>query len=889
MSSKTLTVKAAGLFLSPNELGSIPDGALSQADNVVIRADNIIECRRGTKVVSTKTLKKLRSWKGILIGHDGGSILSRSNVAVDAWTDYSESCISVSGWRIELAEGGGDLYITTSGRPKRLDAITGILEDQSIQPVSGMKGMLVNVGGTALPPLKTVGYRCVFGKYDSNGRLILGQPSGRSVVSNVSAVDTYDLSPFYAIPVGLPVGTFIRAYRTESVANGIDPGEEYGLTVQETVIREFDADSAWRDPIGGLEVRITASTPHGWPVAKLVWIYWVGDVVGPPSFTAGYYSAIVLDANTISIGTGVPGTGTGTAAFVKTITPVATSFGVGFFADGKDTVPDGYLGAALYTNPSQGRGMADAAVPIYGAKHIESYQGACFFGDITYPSRFDLYLLAVAGTNGLVANDTITINGLTYTAKTTSANYTLREFSLYTTGTPAENIRDTIQSLCMVLNINRDTSVYARSGSGVDDVPGFCVIEEDDIATTLTVVVSRPGAWSIQNLKGPERIKNEIRWSLNQQPDMTPVVDYARLGNADSEILREVATRNAMFIFKEDGLFILRGTTSPWTIELLDPSVILTAPESAVVLDNQIYCLTTRGVMRVSETGVVLLSRPIESALENLDPDDVSDLAFGVGYEEDHSYLLWIPTDSLPGQCQGAYVYDVYTDTWVHRTDPANFATIHNRMLYVADGTVVRQERKLWTEPGDQDYELADDEYAVSVTVGGTLVTSATLADATNVAVGDALVQGSSIAIVTAKAGNVLTLDRAQTWTVAAATSYRAIACSVQWSPRLAGDPSDQHRFMEASVLFRNVYFAQAALGLASAHDPTLTTLSLLGSEYGWTGAKRSRFALRALVDRLHAVSTTLDVSFAISQAICPWKIEGLSIRHRTLSGRTGR
>jgi hypothetical protein len=882
--AKTTTVKASGLFLGPNDLGSIPEGALSAADNVVIRRDNIIELRRGMYAVSAKVQKKLKSWKGVLIGHDGSTGLSRSNAAVDAWTDYVEAVDVPSGERVEMVEGGGNLYITTNDFPRRLDALAGPVELHSIPPCGFAHGLLAASGGTALPPGYTVSCRVVFGKYDANDRLILGKPSGRALVVNTDAVDTYDLSCEYAIPPNLPAGTFARLYRTESVENGIDPGDEHGLVLEEEVIQPADSSNFTRTL--GSTVVITFGSPHGWAVGKGLVIRFDPDVTGPPLFAAGAYDAIVTGASTIEY---TDAGANGSVDAVRTITPVMASFGCVVAGTDLDSTPDGYLGAALYTNPSQGRGIADAAEPIYGARHLETYQGAMFFGDITYPSKCDLYLLSVGGAGGLQLGDTITINGTVFTAIAGGLAWAYGTFVLYTTGTPSENIAKTMESLTGAVNTTREAGTSARAESGPDDVPGYAVIQNDNITATATVTVSRPTAWIIQNLKAPEHIANEVRWSLSQRPDMTPLVDYARVGNQGSAVKRMIATRNALFIFKEDGLYMLRGTVSPWTIELLDPSVILTCPESAVVLDNQVYCLTTRGVIRCSENGVTLLSRPIEPALEDLDPDDVEDYAFGVGYEEDHAYMLWIPTSGSPFQAEEAYVYDVYTDSWVRRTDAAAHGVVHERKLYLASGNYVKAERKLWTTAGDQDYELADDSFAVTITVGGTLVTEVTLASATNVLVGDALVQSTSFAIVIAKVGNVLTLDRAQTWTAAAATSYRAISALVQWSPRLGGDPSAQHRFIEIALLFRSLYFAAAEIGLSSAHDPSWTTIELIGSSYGWTGAQVVKFALRALVDRQHAVSTQLDVAYAVAQALTPWRIQGLSVKYRDIGDRTSK
>ena len=48
MAQSSVVLKAVGLITSPNQL-SLPDGALSQATNVLIRRDNVVEARRGYK------------------------------------------------------------------------------------------------------------------------------------------------------------------------------------------------------------------------------------------------------------------------------------------------------------------------------------------------------------------------------------------------------------------------------------------------------------------------------------------------------------------------------------------------------------------------------------------------------------------------------------------------------------------------------------------------------------------------------------------------------------------------------------------------------------------------------------------------------------------------
>ena len=58
-------------------------------------------------------------------------------------------------------------------------------------------------------------------------------------------------------------------------------------------------------------------------------------------------------------------------------------------------------------------------------------------------------------------------------------------------------------------------------------------------------------------------------------------------------------------VLKEDGVYIINGTTAPnFQSRLLDGTVKIQAPGTPVVLDNQIFALSAEGVVTITESGV---------------------------------------------------------------------------------------------------------------------------------------------------------------------------------------------------------------------------------------------------------------------------------------------
>lgn len=196
MASSTITIKASGLNTSPNQL-DLPEGSLSEAKNVIIRRDGIIEQRRGFHVFGNQLpsninrVKQLSVYRERLLRHYA-TTLQYDSTGNGLFVDYNGSVEETqAGLRIKFIESNGNLYFTTAQGIKKLSAKnSNQLSD--IQPTDAGAVKALDLEGFAiydqylqtgfLPQDSTVAYRLIWNKKDNNGNLISGSPSQRAVI-----------------------------------------------------------------------------------------------------------------------------------------------------------------------------------------------------------------------------------------------------------------------------------------------------------------------------------------------------------------------------------------------------------------------------------------------------------------------------------------------------------------------------------------------------------------------------------------------------------------------------------------------------------------------------------------------------------------------------------
>ncbi len=236
---------------------------------------------------------------------------------------------------------------------------------------------------------------------------------------------------------------------------------------------------------------------------------------------------------------------------------------------------------------------------------------------------------------------------------------------------------------------------------------------------------------------------NRIFYSKINQPEAVPIVNYLDIGPQDKNILRILALRDNLFVLKEEGIYRLSGLVAPFTVTLFDSSTILKASDSAVVLNNLIYMASSQGVAQISDTGVKIISRPIEDKLIKLASAQYPNFptaTFGVSYESDRTYYLWTVTntgDTFATQC---FRYNTFTNSWCESDKSARCGVVDfgDDKMYLGptDTNFIEQERKTFDRT---DY--ADREITTSLNSGNINGSTIILPSITNMTVGDVLVQ----------------------------------------------------------------------------------------------------------------------------------------------------
>lgn len=978
--TQSLTIKIKGLYDFPSDLSEIPEGALAVADNIVIDRDSIAEPRRGFGYLthgagiqsgfsnSSYRADKIFYYQNKTLSHYGSTNFAYHD-STSGWVPYSGSYSPPSATiPVRAVSANQNFYFTTStgvykldryngtpsliGVPQALDIQTSIGATVSptgtttstsaiLTAISSTTGVAIgmSVTGTNIPAnsyvvsfnastitinnaatgsgssitltigipstwlataassgTNTTAYRIVWNITDTNANTISGAPSQISQISNTTASIGAVIVNF-SIPPGITTSHFYQIYRSAAVANGITPSDEEGLVYQ------------------------------GNPIAA--------------DITYGQISVL-------------------------------------------DIVPDALRGATIYTAPSQ-QGIANANAPVPLANDLAVFRNCLFLGNTSGLQNYTLNLLGTGTPAGVQSGDTLTINGIVYTAAssetissgtfavasvvlvtptgTTHSNTTIDSISAMTgiavgqsitgTGIPAgtfitavnggsstitisqsatassggvtltitgdsaaQAIRDTALSLVRVINRYASSTNYAYYLSGVNDLPGKIYITARTVgASAFVLISSRSTCWSptlpssgTTQTSTNNINKNYIFYSKVLQPEAIPLINFIPVGSAGSNILRIIALRDSLFIFKEDGVFYLTGT-DPTNFQVwpLDYTAVLIAPESAVTLNNQIYCLTTQGVIAVTQNGVSIMSRPIERDLTSLIAANyvaLQNTSFGIEYESSRAYYLFCisnANDTAPTQY---YRYNYITNTWVHSMLSKNCGAVNplDDKLYLgnAGANIVDVENKNLTYSDYADYQSTQTISAVN----GTQVS---ISSSDTIQIGSIIFQSATI-FGTVSAVNsitgIATTTLATTLVPGAADILAPISCVIQWSPFTLSNPGTTHQLREVNHLFKADFNGTALVGFSSDVSPGILTETITGGNVGgwglfgwggpfetslgvpWGGDPRRR-PIRVMIPRNHQRCSILNVSFSHAYAYSPWQLQGISLIGNMGSERT--
>lgn len=333
-----------------------------------------------------------------------------------------------------------------------------------------------------------------------------------------------------------------------------------------------------------------------------------------------------------------------------------------------DIVPDSMRGASLYTNPSQqGIGQANERPPMCG--DIVWHKNAMFYANTIGPHRLTLRLISVAGTNGLAADDTVTIAGTTYTAKASGA--TGDQFNLVTSFSGAQaNVQATTINLVNAINASsNNTTVYAYYLSGADDPAGIFLVENRALGGSSFAATTSSGAETAWVPELPtsgstvtsmnDAATNRVYISKPGEPESVPLLSYVDVGSRMDAISRIFKLRESVYVFKpNEGVFRITGGPGGYSVTEHDKTVGIAGHRTLADVGNEIYCLSWNGVVAISEAGARIVSGPIAESLSSAlrsTAANTKNLAHAVADQSDGYYAVWVPSSGANAlEC---YVY----------------------------------------------------------------------------------------------------------------------------------------------------------------------------------------------------------------------------------------
>ena len=561
-----------------------------------------------------------------------------------------------------------------------------------------------------------------------------------------------------------------------------------------------------------------------------------------------------------------------------------------------DSTPDSLMGAFLYTNETQdGITQSNYQPPI--AKDVALYKSCVFYANTKSISSFSTSLLSASS---LSNSDTITIGTEIFTAGT--------DFQISSNPDPALAIEETVESFIEAVNNRSTCKCYAFYSSTDTDIPGKFTLQakdknEDEILVTSSVPTAFYPALDNQKTVSEEN-KNRVYFSKPQQPEAVPILNYIDVGSANYDIKRIVALRDSLFILKSDGIYRISGeTASSFTCKLFDGTTKIIATETAVAFNNMVYAVADQGIITISETGVSIISMPIENDLFELSEyANFATLSFAVAYGSDRKYILFVPSSPNDITCTQAFIYNSYTNSFVRWDMSRSCGVVRPNeekqgelFLGTIDG-VTYIERKTFTI---EDY--CDDEYLVTITASSEYqVTLASLP--AEVQVGFTIRQGRYSSIIEAidTDTKTLTLSNNSLYELDDATIYTPIRKTIEWFPITCNNPSFFKHFREITFMFLEAKFRDLSFSVYSDSSPDSESTEIVATSLGawgyggwgnlpWGGDVGGRQAIRSYIPLEKSRCRWLDLSLTSYQAFTQFAVSGISLMYSLASERDTR
>lgn len=537
---------------------------------------------------------------------------------------------------------------------------------------------------------------------------------------------------------------------------------------------------------------------------------------------------------------------------IKEIVPTGTVGADGYYPPltgdlvYQDVTPDktGMI-VPLYTNEITGGTAAAANNSAPVAADMVWFKSRMHYVNTIDYGRLILQVIGTgaAGGGGIQEGDFITINGVKFTYRAApNLSTEPNAIQLYTTGGTTGNIEQTAWATVNAINRYfasvysgpKESAVLARyiSTTSTADVGQILLQSLVPNSNAITFQTSSPNGFDRDYSGGTKLDQNPQiagwRWSNLGQPEGVPLSNNDVIGDSSAAILRAIAIKDSLFIFKEDGLWSVTddGSSNGPQLQIVDPTIHLLAPETAIAIDNFIIGLCDQGVVLVSETGAPLsishqqIEQDLFRLIAYVGQDTLKKLAFSVGYQAEHTFLLALPESPFATTCTKQYVYALQSQTWTswNLRDVLCGATVPttNQLVWGRSDGTLWFERKSSESSDYQDVPFTINSPTNTATATLTFAGDLRSGPGNNFAVGDIVQQAQDInmlrqRVVAVSYSNALdqttvTLNAAPrtAWSTSLPlTIMKAIQCQARFLPITAGAPLTAKDWGDSFLAFR--------------------------------------------------------------------------------------
>lgn len=780
---KTNLSGAKGLLTTGRMIDAGANGYMSYCKNVLIREDGVMTPRFGlytkgsTAASITSTMYDAVN-KQILRSSYSADGLEK--LASGSWTQLDSS----RKYGYEAVASRDRAYVLSDEGLRRINLANNATETATIP--AGLDPYVVTTGSAGWMGSNTqAAYRVVLGIKNTDNDFDLGAPSGRFVVTNSTANAANTTVTVY-LPAEATSDHFVQVYRTQQSGGvDLDPGDECRLVYEAyPTSAELTARlMSFTDIVANTNGASALYTNEGEQSILM------GNTGCDCILSSGgeghlaYFSDCMFASNYQPL-----------SSIYLSLLSVQSINGINAFSASSDTHTDTTLdgiATADWERLAVGMGVTGADIPA--GTRIATI-GAT--GTVTLTQ-------AATGTSTASRTffDIVTIGGVEYYAAL-AENVGNREFyvpTLTSTSNPFVDLRLAAESFIRVFNQSTSNTIaYAKYLSGPDQPPGYMIIQcRTDRASTYTISSTHGQAWA-PNLATANTIKSigdkgTVLISKPNTPTAWPLVSSITF-TGNTEVHEMVALRSALLVFTNNGIYRVTGTFAQWSVDLVDANAIVVADpvsRGTAVVDNIAYCVTSRGVLAVTETTAKVVSQAIASMVSNRAPASAMRLSAhaGDGY-------IFVPIENV-----GTYVFHPRLGVWT-MLEPVLSSGAYDRLnsvmtFYDADLQVSRQQSSSAYTVGDQN----DGSVVVTVSsIAGDVVTLNAPVPGT-VALGDTLLSGTGAGVIEAIDGSTVTVSSATGMAAGAALIVLGFDVTLRYAP-ITGGPGSRKNWVNGCLQF---------------------------------------------------------------------------------------